>query len=50
MRSKSTSSTRASGRAANAIGYGPERPIADNKTKAGKAKNRRTEFKLVTGN
>ncbi len=33
-----------------AIGYGPERPIADNKTKAGKAKNRRTEFKLVTGN
>jgi OOP family OmpA-OmpF porin len=33
-----------------AIGYGPEKPIADNKTKAGKAQNRRTEFKLVTGN
>ena len=33
-----------------AIGYGPEKPIADNKTKAGKATNRRTEFKLVTGN
>ena len=33
-----------------AIGYGMEKPIADNKTKTGKAQNRRTEFRLVTGN
>ncbi|HEX3695339.1 MAG TPA: OmpA family protein [Polyangia bacterium] len=29
------------------VGYGPDKPIADNKTKAGKGKNRRIEFRLV---
>ena len=28
-------------------GYGPTRPIGDNKTKAGQDKNRRTEFVIV---
>jgi OOP family OmpA-OmpF porin len=31
------------------IGYGMEKPIANNKTAAGKAQNRRTEFHLIGG-
>jgi len=29
------------------VGYGPDKPIADNKTKRGKAENRRTEFNIA---
>ncbi len=29
------------------VGYGPENPIGNNKTKAGRLKNRRVEFKLI---
>jgi outer membrane protein OmpA-like peptidoglycan-associated protein len=31
-----------------AIGYGPTKPIASNKTAKGKAQNRRTEFRIVS--
>jgi len=31
-----------------AIGYGPTKPIASNKTARGKAQNRRTEFRIVS--
>ncbi len=30
-----------------AVGYGQEKPVTENKTKADKAKNRRTEFVLL---
>jgi OOP family OmpA-OmpF porin len=32
-----------------AVGYGMDKPLTSNKTKADKAKNRRTEFQLITG-
>ena len=30
------------------VGYGPDKPIADNETKEGKEKNRRIEFRLLS--
>ncbi|HVZ71536.1 MAG TPA: OmpA family protein [Polyangia bacterium] len=32
-----------------AIGFGSDRPVADNKTDAGRSRNRRTEFRLLAG-
>ena len=29
------------------VGYGPDKPVASNKTESGRAENRRTEFKVV---
>jgi outer membrane protein OmpA-like peptidoglycan-associated protein len=31
-----------------AVGYGPTKPIASNKTAKGRAANRRTEFRIVS--
>jgi len=31
------------------VGNGPDQPVADNRTKAGQAKNRRTDFELIAG-
>jgi outer membrane protein OmpA-like peptidoglycan-associated protein len=30
-----------------AVGYGPTKPVASNKTASGRARNRRTEFRIV---
>jgi OmpA-OmpF porin, OOP family len=30
------------------VGYGPTKPVASNKTERGRARNRRTEFRIVS--
>ncbi len=32
-----------------AVGYGEDRPLADNRSETGRARNRRTEFRLIAG-
>ena len=32
-----------------AVGYGPDRPVASNRTESGRAKNRRIEYRVIRG-
>jgi OOP family OmpA-OmpF porin len=38
---------RGQGRDGRGVGRGPDRPVADNRTPEGRARNRRIEFKVV---